>query len=292
MQQNMRCYENGSAELYCLVQEFGAELLHANQFCYGAAEFGIPSLVTAHSDVLSWARACRSGNLQGSAWLRQYCTLVQKGIDGSDAVVAPTKWMLHALGENFHLPQRRLVIANGRYVPPMGARARVLRAVTAGRLWDDAKDVALLCRVRWPIPIVVAGDVECDGRSAEGFNGIELRKTLGENEMLRFFAESVIYICTSRYEPFGLAPLEAAMCGCAVLARRIEPLQEVWGNAAFYFDEEEELSELLRQLSKNPTELREAQRRSQERAGRFTRMAMMKAYRALYSEVMQMAKAS
>ena len=52
---------------------------------------------------------------------------------------------------------------------------------------------------------------------------------LAEEDLLALFQESAIYLCTSRYEPFGLAPLEAALCGCAVVANDIESLREVWG---------------------------------------------------------------
>src|SRR5438067_13516917 len=81
MQENAHCFEDGAEILRRTAQEFGAELLHANQFCYGAAGLNIPTVVTAHSDVLSWARACRNQRLDDSEWLRQYCALVQRGLD-------------------------------------------------------------------------------------------------------------------------------------------------------------------------------------------------------------------
>jgi len=37
------------------------------------------------------------------------------------------------------------------------------------------------------------------------------------------------------YEPFGLAPLEAALSRCAIVANDIPSLREVWGSAAMYF---------------------------------------------------------
>src|SRR5207244_2858693 len=134
--------------------------------CYGAAGLNIPTVVTAHSDVLSWARACRNQRLDDSEWLRQYCALVQRGLDEADAVAAPTEWMLRALAENFCLPEDKRVIANGRSIPVFDTGARVLRAVTVGRLWDEAKDVAVLGTVQSPMPLVVAGETECNGTRA------------------------------------------------------------------------------------------------------------------------------
>ena len=50
-----------------------------------------------------------------------------------------------------------------------------------------------------------------------------------------------MYVSSSVYEPFGLAPLEAALCGCAVVANDIGSLREVWGEAAIYFSGAREL---------------------------------------------------
>lgn len=287
MQDNCRCYEDGSAVLRQIAREFGAELLHTSQFCYGAAELGIPTVVTAHSDVLSWARACRNEGLEETEWLRRYCALVEKGLDCADAVAAPTKWMLEALAEGYRLPERTRVIANGRSIPVFGAGPRVLRAVTAARLWDEAKDIGMLRTVMSPMPLLVAGERECGGTEFAAPKGMELTGTLREEDMMRLLAASAVYVCTSRYEPFGLAPLEAALCGCAVLARDIASLHEVWGDAALYFGDATELSTLLTRLAKSPEMLREAQRQARVRAQRYTRFKMAEEYRALYAEVLK-----
>ena len=64
----------------------------------------------------------------------------------------------------------------------------------------------------------MAGEAQHESaKLAEHVGRATLLGRLSEYELLQFFRESSIYICTSRYEPFGLAPLEAALCGCAVL---------------------------------------------------------------------------
>ena len=45
--------------------------------------------------------------------------------------------------------------------------------------------------------------------------------------MRELLAHAAIYIATSKYEPFGLAPLEAALSGCALVANDIPSLAEV-----------------------------------------------------------------
>lgn len=287
MQDNGCCFEEGALLVENVADEFGAELLHVNQFCYSAAKLDLPKIVTAHSDVLSWARACRNGVLADSVWLRRYRALVQQGLNGADAVTAPTKWMLLALGKEFHLPQKQVAIANGRSIPRYDEGPRVLRCVTAGRLWDEAKDITILGKVRSPMPLVMAGETECDGVQTVTLSGVELRGALGDQDLLNLFAASTVYACTSRYEPFGLAPLEAALCGCAVVARDIDSLREVWQDGALYFGDAEELSALLTRLAKQPEFLLEAQRRAGEQARRYTRQCMVENYRSLYASMLK-----
>ena len=290
MQHNERCFRDGAPLIAQVAQEFEPDILHSNQFCYGAVEIGVPKIVTAHSDVLSWARACRSQGLPKSSWLERYCALVQRGLDKAEAATAPTEWMLHELQGGFRVPHQCRVIPNGRSIAEAAAgRVRRMQAVTAGRLWDEAKDVVLLGSVRSPMPLIIAGASECDGSIAPKLRTVAVLGTQTEEQLLNLFRESAVYVCTSRYEPFGLAPLEAALCGCAVVARRIESLQEVWGDGACYFEDADELSALLTWVFEDREMLRKAQQRATERANRYTRSAMAASYRALYSAVLETA---
>jgi glycosyltransferase involved in cell wall biosynthesis len=287
MRENHHAFGGAAAVLARVSREFEAELLHANQFCFGAAQLGIPTVLTAHSDVLSWARCCRGAEPEDSEWLARYCALVRNGLDAADLVTAPTAWMMRALGEGFRLPSEQLVIPNGRSIAVQAPGERRLQAVTAGRIWDEAKDVALLGMARSPMPLVVAGEQECDGARAGVLNGVEWRGVLSERETLQLFAHSAVYVCTSRYEPFGLAPLEAALCGCAVVAREIASLREVWENAALYFRDAGELSAVLKRLYEDPEFLSEYQHRSAERARIFSREQMVRGYRKMYAGLLE-----
>jgi glycogen synthase len=286
MQENESCLQQGEVILQQVAREFRAELLHSNQFCYGAAQLGIPVSVTAHSDVLSWARACRCGVFKDSIWLKRYRALVQNGLNCASIVTAPTEWMLRALQQGFNVPAESYAVANGRTIPAAPAKHRRLQAVTAGRLWDEAKDVALLGKVCSPFALVAAGETQESGADFAAIRNVEIVGCLREDEMLRLFAESAVYICTSRYEPFGLAPLEAALTGCAVLAHDIDSLREVWQDDAVYFRNADQLSALLSELAERPTLLHEAQERACHRAQLYTRERMTTAYRALYAHVL------
>ena len=284
MEDNGRAFTEPEKLLRRVAEEFGADLLLSSQFCFGALDCEMPRIVVAHSDVLSWADACRAEGLQDSAWLQTYSDLVQRGLRRADAVVAPTRWMLDAVAGHFQLPAEQRVIANGRTIASSGADSgRKLQAVTAGRLWDEAKNLRMLEHVRSPMPLLIAGEVEHESSrlrvqgSTTTFVG-----ALNEEALLNLFCESSVYVCTSLYEPFGLAPLEAALCGCAVLAKDIAPLREVWGGAASYFSGAQSLSELLARLSTDSKLLQEAQSRSRRRAREFSSRKMTDKYIELF----------
>lgn len=283
MEDNDRTWTEAAPVLARMAQEFGADLLHSNQFCFGALPVDIPRIVTAHSDVLSWARACRQGPLEDSPWLHTYLSLVHRGLSQAHAIVTPTQWMADSLLGDYPLRKRPLVIPNGRSIPQPDAGPRKLQAITAGRLWDEAKNIEILADVKSPIPLLVAGDLQY-GRANKNMalNGVTFPGSLASEELLRVFRESAMYICTSRYEPFGLAPLEAALCGCAVLANDIPSLREVWQDSALYFHDAVSLTALLNRLCTAPDELSLAQRRSLERARMFTALRMATGYEHLF----------
>lgn len=289
MAENERAYSEAEPVLLRIANEFGAELLLSSQYCFGALGCDVPRIVVAHSDVLSWAEACRPYGLERSAWLERYCDLVREGLDHADAVVAPTRWMLNALVANFRLPNDCRVIPNGRRLPALEAEVRrKLQCVTAGRLWDEAKNLRVLEEMDSPMPLVIAGETEHESmRLLMPSNEVKWLGVLSEAEMLAVFRESAIYICTSSYEPFGLAPLEAALCGCAVLANDIPSLHEVWGDAALYFSGPESLSEWLWRLGDHSGLLSEAQRSSMRRAREFKAERMGAGYLDLFRSMLK-----
>lgn len=280
MQNNAHARSEAEPLLLRTAREFRADLLLSSQFCFGSLQCRIPRVVVAHSDVLSWAQACRREPLAETLWLTRYRSLVTNGLRHADAVIAPTECMLNALAANFQLPQRARVIANGRSVAPEAVyRSRKLQAVTAGRMWDEGKNLKLLAQVDSPVPLLVAGELEHEASlAAPACGNAVMLGALDEAELFALFRESSMYVCTSQYEPFGLAPLEAALCGCAVLANDIPSLREVWGNAALFFRDAEALSALLKMLAGNRRLLDRARARSRHRAQQLTVQRMTQNY--------------
>jgi len=291
MHANGRVMEEGSRLLRREAALFGPDLIHCNQFCFGALETAVPRVITAHSDVLSWASACRNVPLEQSSWLDRYVAMVQAGLLASCAVAAPTRWMMEALAENFTVPEISAIIPNGRSLAtdPVTRDDRIapLQAVTAGRLWDEAKGIDLLSEVEAPIPIAIAGEMREACRA--DWTGVRWMGQLAEGEMIELLRSSSIYLCLSRYEPFGLAALEAALCGCAVVSRDIAPLREVWADSAIYFRDARQLCSILHMLKEDPAVLVRARISAQRRAQLFSRDRMVDGYLALFGQTLRRA---
>ena len=69
--------------------------------------------------------------------------------------------------------------------------------------------------------------------------------------MRALYSRASIYAATARYEPLGMAALEAAFSRCAIVANDIPSFREIWGDAALYFrtNDAASLAESIRTLN-------------------------------------------
>jgi glycosyltransferase involved in cell wall biosynthesis len=241
-----------------IIDDARPDILHFSQFCYGALPHSLPKVVVAHSDVLSWWNAVHGGEPPRSAWLEWYRDIVSQGLGGADAVVAPSRWMLDTLRGCYELPLRCSVIYNGRSEGLFRAStAKSDCVLSVGRIWDEAKQIRLLLKRRHHVPVRIAGSIHHPGRdSSDGWQlkppgNFRFCGEQGEEQMRALYADSATYAATSRYEPFGLAPVEAALSRCALVVNDIPVFRELWGKAAFYFDrnDADSLAHAIRLLS-------------------------------------------
>ncbi len=77
----------------------------------------------------------------------------------------------------------------------------------------------------------ILGAVRRDGPAHVRFIGF-----VPDAELAALYREAVAYVCPSRYEGFGLPPLEALALGARVVAHRATALPEVLGDAALFTD--------------------------------------------------------
>ncbi len=86
---------------------------------------------------------------------------------------------------------------------------------------------------------------------------IDIKKLIyleGDDELLsKLYNSAEAYICTSKYEGFGLPVLEAMSHGCPVICSNSSSLPEVYGNAALSFNpnSEENLEECINNFLNN-----------------------------------------
>ncbi len=69
-----------------------------------------------------------------------------------------------------------------------------------------------------------------------------------DDTLAGFYQNAIALIYPSRYEGFGLPPIEAMACRCPVLASNAAPMPEIIGNAALFFDPNSE-DDLLNAIS-------------------------------------------
>lgn len=255
MQDCQEDLNESAAFLARVIADRSPDLVHLNQYCYGSLPINVPKVVVAHSDVVSWWQAVHNCDPEESRWVQGYRHNVLAGLKGADAVVAPSKWYADQIQSIYQLESPVIVIANGRNTEGFdGNKKKQLRAVSIGRLWDAGKQIRILEEVRTELPIWVAGDITPpkgqQNSAPEELKGVKYLGALSGKEVRKLLESSAVYVVTSRYEPFGLAPVEAAFCGCAVVANDLPSLREIWGDAALYFQQNDaaSLSEVLNNL--------------------------------------------
>src|SRR4051812_16138143 len=253
-------------------RDVSPDVIHLNGYAHGFLPWHAPVLIAGHSCVLSWWRTVKGENAPAD-WDR-YRWAVAEGLAGADLVVAPSHAMLDALNDHYGPFTDARVIYNGRDASIYGAARNEPFVLCAGRLWDEAKNLAALDAVakRLAWPVYAAGEQELALR-----NVVSLGR-LTEAQLAGAMARASIYALPARYEPFGLSALEAALSGCALMLGDTPSLREVWGDAAAYVppDDHGMLARMLGELIRNSKRREALAARSSERARRYTpeRMAV------------------
>lgn len=279
-----------------LEEETAPDLIHLNSCCFGQLPFKTSTLVAAHIDVFGWWRAVH-GQLPPEAWTR-YREETTRGLQAAGLVVATTRAALDGIEKSFGLIDRVRVIPNGRYPERnLGGPRRTPREeliVTAGRLWDEGKNIHALDRVapRLSWPVVAIGSC----RSPEGvetrFERISVPGKDGELPQEQLFsqlARASIFALPTRHETFGYSVLEAALSGCALVLGDIPGLRELWQDAAIFVspDDDQALEGAIELLIGHPAAREEYSRRAWERARFFNADRMASAYFQEYRRLMR-----
>lgn len=303
MPDSARDVERALEEVGRLVRSWNPHVLHSNQFCFGLLRVSQPTVVVAHSDVMSWQLWSGTGEdgsgerqLQDTGamvpWLPGYRQLVQAGLQGATAVVCPSRFMAMSLMKTWARPAR--VIYNGLWPDQYRTGPKAPGALLAGRLWDRAKGAALAVRAVEGLPLqldLVGPTVGPDGEATllPQAGNVRYLGPRSWQDTREAMARARIYVAASTYEPFGLAVLEAALSGCALLLSDIPSHRELWGDAALLFPRGDvrRLRQGLVRLIEAPGDTERLGQAARARAmERFTADRMAREYLDLYNELL------
>ena len=271
--------ERTSAWVATLRDRHRPDVIHMNTFA-PLDDPDVPVLLTVHSCVLTWWRAVLGRDAPPS-WSR-YRDLVRRALARADTIVVPTRAFGRELGLLYGDEFQTCAIPNGRAVGEGDdVAAREPLVVTVGRLWDKAKNSGLLIDAAASIEgrVVLIGPEHDDGAAPPAL--------LAERDVLAYLRRAAVFAEPARYEPFGLAALEAALCGCSLVLGDIPTLREVWGDAALFVspNDPEALIDAVNGLLRDPLRRSRVALRARERAQRYPPAAMAETYASAYEQL-------
>jgi glycosyltransferase involved in cell wall biosynthesis len=220
-----------------LARDESADLVHCNMpTLAAAAAFSVPLIAVTHGCLSTWWEAAKRDPLDPAFhWHRE---LMREGLKAADLVIAPSADYAARIGRHYGLGKLPAVVHNG--VPPLARRRRSAPTedcvLTIGRLWDPVKGAATLDRVaaRLPSPFYAAGATCGPHGERVDFQHLHCLGELDRDQLAAVLARRPVFVSAATFEPFGLAVLEAASAGCALVLSDIPGFRELWGDAALF----------------------------------------------------------
>lgn len=200
------------------------------------ANWPAPVVAVAHSCVATWWHVVRGGTMPRDFAWRANC--VADGLVHADAVIAPSHSFAALLEQVYDVDRPIAVVHNGRQPPRPAAACRRRAVLTAGRLWDEGKNIALLDRAagRLVAPVFAAGPLSGPHGATIRFSHLRVLGALDAARLAAEYASIQVFASPSRYEPFGLAVLEAAQAGMALVLSDTPTFRELWDGVAWFID--------------------------------------------------------
>jgi glycosyltransferase involved in cell wall biosynthesis len=254
----------------------------------GLADFGRPVVAVLHRCVATWWEAVQGTELPDDFARRT--ELVASGLGAADIVVAPTAAFGDSVKRRYRLKDSPRTVHHGRspLAVPSGAPHDFI--FTAGRLWDEGKNLGMLDAAagRIGVPVRAAGPLAGPSGAPVMFDNIHCLGTLDEEELGRWLSARPVFVSAALYEPFGLAVLEAASAGCALVLADIPTFRELWDEVAIFVDARDErgFARAIGDLVGDDFERAVLGRAAKERAARYTPDAMAAQMASLYRELL------
>ena len=276
-----------------LARDEQVSLAHFNHLLHANLPFEIPILTVVHSCVCSWWRAVK-GHEVPPMW-SEYKRRVTESLRSADRIVAPTIAMSATLARDYSLSSNPVVVPNALPSAAGGPHQRTHKhpkqhfVFTAGRVWDEAKNIPALDRaaslVHWPV--LVAGAMRSPDGQAPVLTNARSLGVLSSGEMRQYYLDAPIFALPALYEPFGLSILEAASAGCALVLGDIPSLRENWQGAAKFVDPRDpiQLANAINELIEDPVLRSISAKKAASRASTFSFDEMLSCYMKLYSSM-------
>lgn len=274
-----------------LARETGAHLVQFNTPTLGAAAPpAVPVVAVTHGCVGTWWQAAKPSEPLAPEyrWHRQ---LMGEGLRAADRLVAPSASYARMVARHYGLPHTPRVVHNGR--TPLAAVPLAVasdRALTVGRLWDRVKRADLLDRVaaRLSVPFDAAGAAVGPHGERGQLDHLNLLGKIDEAALGERLAQRPVFVSAASFEPFGLAVLEAANAGCALVLSDIPSFRELWDGAATFvpLDDEPGYAAAIEALIADPAARRQFGEAARTRAARYTPQAMADGMLAIYAELL------
>ena len=211
-----------------------------------------------------WGRLLRVPRLlNGYRERRGYYSRVRFVATRARAVWAPSASSAASVAAAFGVACTRLPYCydSDRFVPlPVEARPAP-HLLSVSRLQPYKNQQAAIraaARLDPPLPVRLIGwgPEEASLRRLAAGLGVtcSIESGLSDADIVRAYRQASVVVCPSRFEGFGLSPIEAVACGTRVAASDIPPHREFLGDAARYFapDDESGLVAALRAALAGP----------------------------------------
>jgi glycosyltransferase involved in cell wall biosynthesis len=270
--------------LQALVRDSDADLVHLNSPALAAGQvFERPVVSVAHSCLATWWGGVRQTQMpEDFRWRAQRHW---QGLLASDAVIAPSAAFAEDTARTYETP-RPFVVHNGRRAPARFAWPKQRTVCTAGRLWDDGKNIAVLdaAAARIDAPLLAAGSLEGPNGERRRLDHAQALGSLPAGTVRRTFAQARIFASAALYEPFGLTVLEAAQARCALVLSDIPTFRELWDGAALFAPARDAgtFAEAIQTLLDDPDQTDRLARAAAERASRYSVSAMVRGVLDVY----------
>ena len=259
--------------LHDLVRQFDADVLHLNlpSQAHGL-ETDLPVVVVSHSCVVTWWRAVypETELPVDWHWLR---VANRAGFDRADLVLTPTTSHAEAIRSAYGPIRSIAAVPNATY----GAGQSIAKepfVLSVGRWWDAAKNGAVLeeCARYADWPIMAAGSLCGPNGQSIAFSHVQALGEQPSRAIGDLMGRAALFVAPSLYEPFGLAVLEAASAGAALVLADIPSFRELWQNAAVFADPHDAaaFAAAINGLSRDSGLREMLARRAQAQSRRFT----------------------